>query len=323
MSYFAKYPRGYPRNSSIEELELPSRHSTPSIQIAKDDENKIPTVCGLSGLTWKISQTSPDAVIKSFAKFRYGVGDEEDCKTQLLSNQNFQRNKYDCSLEQTHHNRLCLGQSPATVIRNHADLVSREKSDQNYPGGTRFYMARQSDKGGHVVFILTQTRVLNDLYQMVSMITLYLDLSIELSTTVTIMLSQPKMSDILINKMVVTEESVIQISNKLKEFVATYSCDEKDCTNTKFTSSHMQNIGGAVFNAADNVGDGGVIILMSSFDVYPPSNELQLIRGKLSNMKIYFHKFVIGRGVNSGQNWLSELVQVKVVTCKTFVSKGT
>ena len=310
LSNVAEYSRGYPRNSSIDELELPVQHSTPSIQIAREDENKMPTVCGVSGITWKIAQTSANAIIKSFAKFRYGVGDEGDCKTQLLSNQNFRQNKYDCQLEQTHHNRLCLGQSPATVIRNHADLVSREKSDQNYPGGTRFYMARQSHKGGHVVFILTQTRLLTDLYQMVSMVRLYMDLSIELSTTVTIMLSQPETSDTLVDKVMITKESIVQISEKLNEFVATYSCDEKDCTNTKFTSSHMQNVGGAIYNAADNVGDNGVIILISSFDVYPPSNELQLIMGKLSNMKIYFHKFVIGRGVNSGQNWLSELVQV-------------
>lgn len=110
---------------------------------------------------------------------------------------------------------------------------------------------------------------------MATIITLYLDLSLEIPTSISIMMVQPETPDIIINKKTVTKSTIAEITTTLKEYVDSNACDTKDCTHTKFMT-HSPNVGNALTRAVTHVGDSGTIILLSSFEVFPPPQEINV-----------------------------------------------
>ena len=200
---------------------------------------------------------------------------------------------------------------PSKVVKSHSDIKLRALSSEKFGDEPVFGIGRPStDFEDRVAFVLTPTRLLNDLIQMATIITLYLELSLEIPFSISIIMAQVETPDTIIETKTVTKNTVSEITAILNEYVESKACEMKGCTYTKFMPNHSPKIGSALLKAATYVGESGTIIMLSSFDVYPPPSEFDMLQQTLSAMSIYFHRFVIGRGIESGVNWMTKLTTI-------------
>ena len=148
-----------------------------------------------------------------------------------------------------------------------------------------------------------------DFDQIAEIITLYADLSTEVPTTLSVLLSDSETA-VIISQVVLTKESMGEVTTLLWDFVAQYQCQEKGCTKTTFSPANLPNITGGILKAVELVGQNGIIVMLSGFTVYPTPSEIEPVRQILSELKIYFYRFVIGRGVHTGDDWLTGMIKM-------------